>query len=262
MSLSLKLEGALSSHADPDISVRGGKGVNTDCLLCPRHREGNFTSLPVDRTDSSLGLNYFPPAPSPPYLYGLFPWLLQGFIQMSPSQWGLDHLIKNRSLESEVTPQGQTVHGWVCLAPCTSYSTLTSSVGVSFMIQVVKVHVLHRPDKKSKYQKVKWLTQRHTGNNLIELGCIDLLFLAFCKTLLLYTFLSECMFFSSLITILQSHPPTVLECSISLTFLYPFLCVFISHLHKRHDLHILGDGPYSVSYSSTLSPSFTIVFTI
>lgn len=44
----------------------------------------------------------------------------------------------------------------------------------------------------------------------------------------------------SLITVLQAHPPTVLECPISLTSLYPFLCIFISHLHKRHDLHIVG----------------------
>lgn len=51
-------------------------------------------------------------------------------------------------------------------------------------------------------------------------------------TSLLYFFCLNPCFFFSLITILQSHPPTVLECSISLTFLYPFLCVFISHLHK------------------------------
>lgn len=128
LSLSLKLEGALSGHTDPDNSVRGGKGVNTNCLLCPRSREG--TSHHYLWTELTLPSVWTAPPPAPRYLYGLFPWLLQGFIQMSPSQWGLDHFIKNRSLESEVTPQGHTVQGWVCLAPCTSYSTLTSSAGI------------------------------------------------------------------------------------------------------------------------------------
>lgn len=77
VSLSLKLEGTLSGHLDPDIYVRGRKGVNTQQLLTAYCVPGTVRgtshhSLPIGRNDSSFCLNYFLPQisiwrpPSPP----------------------------------------------------------------------------------------------------------------------------------------------------------------------------------------------------
>lgn len=111
----------------------------------------------------------------------------------------LDHLIYNKNLESEVIPQGHRVNGRVCLAPCTFHPTLTSFVDI-LMTQVVKARIFHLRNKKNKYQKGEMTYPGSHSNNLIELGCTDLLS-PFCKTLFLYNFLSECMLFS-FITIL------------------------------------------------------------
>lgn len=73
VSRSLKLEGALSGHVDPDIFIRGEKGgkaqprLTTDCV--PGTVRGDFASLPMDKTDSSLCLNYFSAPPPPPSRY-------------------------------------------------------------------------------------------------------------------------------------------------------------------------------------------------
>lgn len=45
VSLLLKLEGALSGHPDPDVYVRGGKGMNTQQFLTPYPVQGTVRGI-------------------------------------------------------------------------------------------------------------------------------------------------------------------------------------------------------------------------
>lgn len=120
------------------------------------------------------------------------------------------------------------------------------------MTQVVKAHIFHLPNKKNKYQKGEMTYPGSHSNNLIELGCMDLLS-PFCKTLLVhFSVWMHVVFFHH--HPLVSSPTTVLEYSINIFDFVCILrkcrvifCVFILNLHKSKDLHILGYEPRSVS---------------
>lgn len=133
VSLLLKLEGALSGHLDPDVYVRGGKGMNTQQFLTPYPVQGTVRGISQHYLWRGLTLpsaRITPPTPqisiwltpSPPLLrfFSIVPFLVRPVLSTS----------FKISLESEVIPRGHAVNVWICLARCTFYSALTSLVDI------------------------------------------------------------------------------------------------------------------------------------